>query len=637
MTSPSAASRLPNLPVEVWEKIFSHLFLEDLKSVRLTCRLFYNACNSSAIQKNEEFIFYGNEETENIKSLMSVKRKVWNLRFYSADLTYEHILSFIQKHGPDICSLAFEDCEAEPGTLAKIIEHCENLRSLTVHCENYRKEQEEKRIFAGFEALQENNIVRKNVESLTLAIALLKSNWQWYDLLGISTDSIFGSIFAPFPNIKQLKMKIGCPWFDDFSKHPSELTSNEAFTVSSVYDELFKIRDQLEKLELAVTRLNTAESYLEIAEIEMKNLKELSLGWMDTHDLNISITNPFVRFNHLTEITWHVQDKSEEKSTVVSILLNTLKELNSLSVYDNMPFTMDEECFQAIVRSHLTTLIIENNKWFSDILTAYPYFHGDDEVDIFLSSNFDSSSLANSLSPNYTLKHLKAVICDDDSFLLFSTYFPRLDGLAIDFINLNILGNICEYQKNLRRLKLNYILSSLSDVNPVSLENELPKRYQLGYVKYLCLREKIWLRHLLDQCVFPELESLTIYLNNLDAEEEEEYDLDAHLRLLSTLTQLKHLEISYKGAISFQSWLVFFEGLSKMNLQYLYVKDENEVEAFNDVQYRTFFDVCSSLRVLNYNHLRYKYNGVKSNDDKIVIKVCETVPDDRRYKGIPIY
>lgn len=45
------------LPDEILSMVFVHLLLEDRRSVRLTCRRFYEACNTLDILRIEELNF----------------------------------------------------------------------------------------------------------------------------------------------------------------------------------------------------------------------------------------------------------------------------------------------------------------------------------------------------------------------------------------------------------------------------------------------------------------------------------------------------------------------------------------------------------------------------------------------------
>lgn len=435
-----ANSSQPRLPEEVWSQVFSFLLAKDLKSVRLTCHVFYEACNTLTIHKNEEFYFPPQLDTETIKSLINTNRKVWNIKLNWVDLTTEPILPFFQKHGANIYSLTLAECrDSKPETLPVIIEHCEFLHNFIVYYSLIHTGDDSDGIFAGFETLQRNNIVRGRVESLTLIETYQQIAFEG-DYFQALSNKFFLSIFTVFPNIKRLEITVNIERFSfDERRTTYPLHLRKMLTFSSLYHQLFKMRDQLKKLKLYFmydleNETDLVECFHKIAQIEMKNLEELSLNWPNL--LDISTANCFSRFNHLTEFKCFIGDTLPvTKSYFVQLLLETQKKLRYLHLTTTGCVSMDKECFIALMTSHLTTFIIYRIYNWDNCHSNSDIFHDCDECSInyigpaSVAANFEQSCLENSLISNYTLKDLKVHTSDKNLLLLFSTYFKCLDNL----------------------------------------------------------------------------------------------------------------------------------------------------------------------------------------------------------------
>lgn len=60
-----SGAELPNLPDEIWSKVFSYLPIDDRKNIRLSCHRLYRAASTFAAQKSEKMVFYGNSAVLN--------------------------------------------------------------------------------------------------------------------------------------------------------------------------------------------------------------------------------------------------------------------------------------------------------------------------------------------------------------------------------------------------------------------------------------------------------------------------------------------------------------------------------------------------------------------------------------------
>lgn len=77
----------PDLCDDVWTKVFEYLPLDDRHSIRLSCRRFYDICNSQRFLKDEKIVFCGNVNSMSaISCFVGSRRKQWNLGFFQVDL-----------------------------------------------------------------------------------------------------------------------------------------------------------------------------------------------------------------------------------------------------------------------------------------------------------------------------------------------------------------------------------------------------------------------------------------------------------------------------------------------------------------------------------------------------------------------
>ncbi|KAM7249238.1 hypothetical protein ACFE04_003757 [Oxalis oulophora] len=295
-------------------KFFHFLSTDDRLNIRLTCRHFYGLCNEIKVQRHEELVFHGDLNTGSaLQWLSSNPRKVWNIRFNHVHIG-DTILPYFQEHGGNIHSLSFQNCTFEPGLFRSLLEQCTALQSFLLEMPIIREEDPDPHVFCDIRALSANSIT-----------------------------------FEQRPIIS--------------SQH------------LCIYDRMLVLRNQLERLRLHFYSTHYAYSYStiplvgKIAEIEMRNLKELSLNFIESSK---SLTpNPYRTFKHLTHI--HCKFGSHLKtspSTEIQLILNTIPGLVSL-VYIFCDYSVGEPlnkaCFQALVRSRLTRLKLQY-----DVRTDFP-------------------------------------------------------------------------------------------------------------------------------------------------------------------------------------------------------------------------------------------------------------------------
>lgn len=135
MSSASYAATLPNLPDDVWGKVFTYLLLEDRKNIRLTCYHFYELSRSVNLLKPEKMVFYGNygmDMSIDFFSSCTCVNKMWNLELHMMHLQGDSVLSFFHSQGDMVHSLILYDCELAPGMLKHIIMLCINMCHFTV-------------------------------------------------------------------------------------------------------------------------------------------------------------------------------------------------------------------------------------------------------------------------------------------------------------------------------------------------------------------------------------------------------------------------------------------------------------------------------------------------------------------------
>lgn len=571
-----------NLPKENWYHIFTYLSLEDRKSIRLTCRRFYDICNDIYFHDKEEIVFHGNINTDcAFNSLADSRRKLWNIKMNSVHLVDDTIFSFFEKQGANICSLSFYKCALAQGVLRGLIERCEALHSLSLVFPRSRKFYDIKfceNLLNDIKSLELTSVVRLNVSNFVLHIP---SNC-------CLTNRNFKRIFAVFPNIERLDLKFGIGReFNQLSTDSSHVMSEKLFTFSSIYHQIMVIGDHLEKLALHFDysknfRCLSLRTLIRITQIELKNLKELSLNWIDLWDR--SMTNPFLAFNHLTHFDCVIGCRIKSGSDFLLMLLNRFPKLRSLAVTATN-FPIDCELFRALIKSKLTTLKL-NLKHDIECIPA-----------------FEASLSANPQLRNYTLKHLHLDAKKSKLVLLFCWFFLRLKHLEFFELNDTILRNALAHQKELCSLILHHSQSyeSISFEKPIPMKywliyDELPRHHRCEHLTNLVIVEDTYClsKFLFKRCVFPQLKSLSIeiilYCKGRNCER--------LWQAVQKLSPLEYFRLELPTATCFRQWLALCRMLPK--LRHFCIVDHSDV--LEDWRYRQLFTVCSSLRTVVHHN-----------------------------------
>ena len=220
----------PDLLDEIWAMVFDYLGLNYRKNVRLTCHRFYDIVNCPRLLKREQIVFRNLHATRveiiqpthrrdinncptpseictnfqlvaTLRSLVTSRRKIWNLKFIDVNLTNEFVVrSFFQYQGMNIRSLIIKDGSVEPTLLSYIILQCVNLQSLALHGKH--RIESLYYMFDDFNVLRNDGIIRHCVSSFTLYLILSARdfNFQYPKTQDISP-------LAVFPNIKDLKLE----------------------------------------------------------------------------------------------------------------------------------------------------------------------------------------------------------------------------------------------------------------------------------------------------------------------------------------------------------------------------------------------------------------------------------------------
>lgn len=566
---------------EIWSQIFSRLPLEARKNVRLTCHRFYKTCNSIRLLQCEQLVLNGNLNASNpLQQLASSRRKLWNIKLNRVQVT-PAFYSFFQHQGAKIRSLVLHKCRFTPGSLRTILEHCKNIRSFCLVLSYGDEDQLYQVIFDDFKALQNGSFIC-NVTDLTLKI----------HRNGCLSNRIFLQIFSLFPNVEQLDLEFEVgEKFSQLSKICGHVMSNAHFDFSCIYDQILVMRNQLEKLRLHFS-VNRPPAGLSIqtlnmiTEIEMKNLKQLSLNWITS--LTEFPTNPFLGFQSLTQFDCVFGNNSTTQvSPLLELLLSTITGLRSLTLRA-FYFHLSQEAFEALVTSKLVALTIETVK----------------------AADFEMSSIS-TLASNYTLQHLFMDAEHRDLFVMFPTYFRSLQHIKFPEVHNGILRNIFKHQTNLRSLKL-YNGNEYHDWYPNCpfIEYVTFQQYlynadlsQYGRLRHLThldiVEDKLCLTNfLLAEFEFPNLRALSISVM-LERQENERF-----WQIIRKMQQLEYLKLRVQFAMSTQQWLVLLQELSK--LRHIYIQDRAKL--FDSLEYHQFFEQRSSLQTVTHNSAKYFYD-----------------------------
>lgn len=583
---------LPDLPDEIWLKIFTHLELEDRKTIRLTCRRFHEVCNCRFFQENEKIICKppgtaAKFETT-IKKLLKIERKLWNIKLSRLCLD-EPTVAFFEKQGSNIHSLVFDRCQFAPAIFKAIIEQCPSLHQISLTTEH---EESNQNIFLDFEGLEKSGIVRQGLTDFSLDLS------EDYRYTALTNRQVF-RFLASFPNIRNLDFSIKISKQVAFSCS-LDISSNAQFSFPYLYYNLSEMCHRVEKLSLSYyyrysLHLPSPPNFEKDA--EMKNLKEMSLIYRVDSSKDL-IRNPFSLFEHLTYFDCHVTyfDYLSTTSFSIKLLLNSAPQLQSLKLKVWDSFTIDEDCFMALVRSKLVTFMSDFLSCnFLEPLTSLGFPRD------LLNAVIRPTYFGDTLLPNFSLKNLNLLNTDPYLLSLFTVYFQRLECLTIPLIHNYILLNIFQYQTQLCSIHLSNRSSRRMSVRYSSLlewrdGGNLPENRQLEYLTHLELYEDrlnfSFSDFILSEFVFPKLESLCIHVYN-------KIDGDAvNWKITQKFTRLKHLYINLPGEMSFQDWLCLICVATK--LETLEIKNKSKV--FLRTKYDQLFKMCSSLREIRHNN-----------------------------------
>lgn len=586
-------SDVEKIPEEVWSMVFTYLTFEDRKSVRLTCRHFYDACNQVNFQKSETIAFYNDFIDVNavLQCLADSKRKLWNIKLKMVPLVDPSIASFFSIQGPNVQSLILDRCIWVPGILRDIIKSCVNLRNFVLLFDHEfpMHVQAWKCIVDDFRSLQKDGIVCENVVSFTLQYEHTKpysriSNWYHSRPKSLVTNENLLLFFDVFPNIKDLNMTLCVSYnFNQLSTNSSDIMSSQVLSLSCIHFLVSKMRYQLEKLKLRfihdVTRLYLClQLFTEISVIQFDKLKEFALNGNNVWDTKVE--NPLLTFKNLTHFDCHIlYETSIDISDFIQLLLNTASELSVLTIRVCKEFRISNACLRALVNSKLTTLNIYN----SGLL-----FHHHPPI---ITDPLKGSYLA----PNHSLKHFRIYAFEIHSDeLLFYEYFRSLQTLVLELVNEDVLHHLIKYQRHLVRL----ILHSQEPVFWYSLlrwfKNENLSSYRCReHLVHLHITESSsydLTTFLLNELEFPVLKTLTMDFCTCRFEE-----FELLWRSILKLCRLECLMISWSFETSLPRWLTLLKALPK--LRYVHIWDRCHLSLLSDSEYRQFFRVNSSLRL----------------------------------------
>lgn len=607
MNSTDAGANWPNLPAEIWLNLLQYLNWDGLKSLRQTCRWFYDLCKRS-FYKKKQFVFYGNINiTAEIISLVDWECTAQNLKFVDAHLADVPILCFFRSQGANVRSLVFHNCQLSPGLLRKIILYCENLRSFLFEIDrNMKTEGDLESIHRDFKDLRKDRIIRQHVSSFSF----------FWEADSFVTYELLSYFFAVFPNITELRFLCLCTTADDAP------VIDWALYISFTEDQLRKMSHRLEKLLLNFVWNGTEIISLDlIANIKMESLKTLSMRWFDNSNSSI-LTHPHL-LAHLTEFDCLISDRLfASVAAFIQNLLKSAPKLRFLSVlkYNTSTFqypdtTLDKDCFQALVNSRLRYL----------------------NIDVFSETDVIPYSLEDQLEPNYTLRILlfgSLPYSEDRVFLLFMKYFHNLDTISIKNNCKRVLYHVLVYQNDLRKLSLHH--SSTENTEFSLWLSGLDKSYRrFDNLTCLCLFEcssTNFCELFLMNFEFPKLKSLAMYLEK-DYCSRVNDNMCQILQRIRKLTQLEYLEIYWEIERTPLSLLDLCKNLPK--LRYL-IYSNNCYVPFDELEYHCIFEECPTLCIFIHRieqDVYHRYVGGFNRSEKIGYEIVS--PYSQICKGIP--
>ncbi|KAK7604492.1 hypothetical protein V9T40_005678 [Parthenolecanium corni] len=600
---------------EVFVEIFRYLPLQDRKSIRLTCHRFYKLCDDPLIQAGEVFILHGNAITISALHCLSMStRKIHNIKFDYVNLQIEAIHAFFEQQGTHVRSLVFEGCSFEPRSMKCMIEFCVNLRSIALVRVGPN-------IVNDFKILDTNSIVCNKVTDLTLDLtnAADLSNRQ------------FLRFFDIFPKIKKLNLNMSLNMANNqCSKIYSDVVSDSPLSFSCICDRLLALANQLEILKLNFGHKflsKSIEPLINISNIRMKNLKELSLQSIKFSP-DISIMPGSLLFEQLTSFHCGIKFESTDALYSVSIFLQHLLKstpLRSLFLV-NYPIPIDRELFQTLVKSKLMNLDLS--------------FVFGDQID------FHPSSLESTLVPNYSLQHFYNIdILGHPLTLLLATYFRNLRHMLFAYVDNNdVIESLLFHLTHIRCLYL-------ADCRDLSSCTEHPCFQQLlqsegrtidREFKRLARLAIIGAQYsltmfLLSEFSFPNLKSL--HLDNIHLRDHE-IKVEQLWQLIQKLPELEYLCVCLVSPfpINFPQLLALFGNLHKLrhfNLEdytSVFSRDYSGINSlFTASEYVQLFNLLPSLR--SVRHLKNPSGGTAlyhyDVTTKTVIDVANQSPSIR--------
>lgn len=567
------------IPDEIFLQIFKHSPVEDLKSIRRTCRRFYELCDDSRIQAAERIVLYG--EFNNIPALecfSSSSRHIQHIKFSELHL-HEAVFPFFEHQGPNIQSVAFNYCTFSDGVVKCIVEQCVNLREFCL--EICPKHHFALTVLRDFEGLETDAIIRESVTSFSLTLLS--------DTLSFSNRN-FRRFLIIFPKITELNVSLQkvnpefLPGFLNVSTVPADLTSDTSFTYSCIYDRLQSLADQLEILRLEIDGpFPLVRSTNNINHIWMKNLKELSLkGAFFLED--ISVIPDSVWFQQLTRFNCSIdfEDSLAESETEFMRLLLTHTPLRRLKMSEST-IHMDLKLFKLLLKSKLESLQIDE-------------VSGETERLLFL-LNSKSSSSTNTVMPNYTLQYLSIDKIHHSWNLLFAFYFRSVKYFQWGDVHRSELPSVCKHLSKLHGL----ILVGTAERESGNPSNPWLKDVTINFEFEYLVELRIMERHfsltafLLSNFKFPQLKSLNIAISFPSK-------TDKLWPLIRELTNLECLRVSLpRSYINFPEELA---GLSK--LRHCLIADfshkEHDIVPFSEYDYIEMFETRPCLRSFIHEH-----------------------------------
>lgn len=212
--------------------MFLFLSIKDKRNVRLTCSVWYDACNIIQIRQYEKMTIKAQLMGSEVifETLLKSKCKYFNIKFNDAQFSKQWA-SFWKVCGPRIHILKLVKCKFDKISLNEMQRSCQNLEYLVIH-----KCNDTLRLISN---CKNRKIIQKNLISLKL-----KNN-------SCLSDQCVIKLFELYPNIKMLTLH---SQQIDYYRHSNQKESSVTLQFSCIYEKIKLNAANFQKLNFTLSK-----------------------------------------------------------------------------------------------------------------------------------------------------------------------------------------------------------------------------------------------------------------------------------------------------------------------------------------------------------------------------------------------